>query len=196
MSRTPRLTALVVILAVVLAIGALSLLAACGGGGGGGSTPTAPPPPPPPPPAQPSVTFTPTMAGGAGSVALAMGAGSTPTKLVLEVRSGGIQDLYGVAFDLQYPSNLLQLTQVSPGTLLTGGTFQQSQTTGNVIVGVSRLGVVPGISTAGVVATVEFKPLVSGTGLLSFSRNTALDSAGKPISVTWIAGAVTTVVVP
>jgi hypothetical protein len=192
--RAHGLTALL----VVLALAALSLLAACGGGGGGGgSTPTSPPPPPPPPPAQPSVTFTPAAPAGAGSLALAMGAASTPTHLVLEVRSGGIQDLYGVGFDLQYPSNLLQLTQVAAGPLLSGGVFQQSAMgTGNVIVGVSRLGPVAGVSDAGVIATVEFKPLVSGTGLFSFSRNTALDSTGKPLTVTWIAGSVTTVVIP
>jgi hypothetical protein len=189
--RVHGLTALL----VILALAALSLLAACGGGGGGGSTPTSPPPPPPPV-TQPSVTFTPAAAAGAGSIALGMGAGSTPTSLLLEVRSGGLQDLYGVAFDLQYPANLLQLTGVTSGPLLSGGTFQQSLMSGNVILGVSRLGVVPGVSDSGVIATLQFKPLVSGTGLFSFSRNTALDSAGKPITVTWIAGSVTTVVVP
>jgi hypothetical protein len=176
----------------------LALLAACGGGGGGGgSTPTSPPPPPPPPPTtQPSVTFTPSAAAGAGSIALAMGADSTTTKLVLEVRSGSIQDLYGVAFDLQYPANLLQLTAATPGDLLPGASFQQSSTaTGNVVIGVSRLGIVPGVSSAGVVARLEFKPLVTGTGVLSFSRNAALDSKAVPISgVTWIAGSFTSVV--
>ncbi len=190
--RAQGLTALLVVLAFV----ALSLLAACGGGGGGGSTPTSPPPPPPPPVTQPSVTFTPAAAAGAGSISLAMGAGSTPISLQLEVRSGGLQDLYGVAFDLQYPANLLQLTGVTSGPLLSGGTFQQSQTSGNVILGVSRLGAVPGVSDAGVIATLQFKTLVSGTGLFSFSRNTALDSTGKPLTVTWVAGSVTTVVVP
>jgi hypothetical protein len=150
-----------------------------------------------PPPTQPSVAFTPAGAAGAGSFSLAMSAASTPTHLVLEVRSGGIQDLYGVGFDLQYPSNLLQFTQATPGTLLSGGSFQSLlMPIGNVIVGVSRLGAVPGVSDPGVIATVEFKPLVSGTGLFSFSRNTALDSTGKPITVTWVAGSVTTVVVP
>jgi hypothetical protein len=191
--RAQGLTALL----VLLAFAALSLLAACGGGGGGGSTPTSPPPPPPPPPPTlPSVTFTPTSAAGAGSIALGMGAASTPTSLSLEVRSGGLQNLYGVGFDLQYPANLLQITQVTSGPLLSGGTSQQSLMTGNVIIGVSRLGVVPGVSDAGVIVTLQFKPLASGTGLFSFSRNTALDSAGKPITVNWIAGSVTTVVVP
>jgi hypothetical protein len=186
-------------LTALLLLFVLTLLAACGGGGGGGgSTPTQPPPPPPPPPptTQPSVTFTPSTAAGAGSIALAMGADSTPTKLVLEVRSGGVQDLYGVAFDLQYPANLLQLTQVTQGDLLAGGTFQQTSTaTGNVVIGVSRLGVVPGVSGAGVIARLEFKPLVTGNGVLSFSRNAALNSKGIPISgVTWIAGSFASVV--
>jgi len=184
-------------LLVLLALAALALLTACGGGGGGGSTPTQPPPVTPPPTTQPSVTFTPAAAAGAGSIALGMGAASTTTKLVLEVRSGGIQDLYGVAFDLQYPANLLQLTQVTQGPLLSPGTLEQSPTaTGNVVIGVSRLGVVPGVSGAGVIALVEFKPIASGSGVFSFSRNAALDSGGKTLSATWIAGSVTTVVVP
>ncbi len=184
-------------LLVLLALAALALLTACGGGGGGGSTPTQPPPVTPPPTTQPSVAFTPAAAAGAGSIALGMGAASTTTKLVLEVRSGGIQDLYGVAFDLQYPANLLQLTQVTQGPLLSPGTLEQSPTTtGNVVIGVSRLGVVPGVSGAGVIALVEFKPIASGSGVFSFSRNAALDSGGKTLSATWIAGAVTTVVVP
>jgi len=105
-------------------------------------------------------------------------------------------DLYGVAFDLQYPANLLQLTAATQGDLLAGGTFQQSSTaTGNVVIGVSRLGIVSGVSGAGVIARLEFKPLLSGTGVLSFSRNAALDSKAVPISgVTWIAGSFTAVV--
>jgi hypothetical protein len=186
------------VLLVLLALAALSLLAACGGGGGGGSTPTQPPPPPPPPPpAQSSVTFTPAAAAGSGSISLAMGAASTATKLVLEVRSGGVQDLYGVAFDFQYPANLLQLTQVTQGPLLSPGSFQQSpMASGNVVIGVSRLGLVPGVGGAGVIAVIELKPLASGTGALSFSHNAALDSSGKPITATWIAGTFTSVVVP
>lgn len=185
-------------LAALLVLSLALLLAACGGGGGGGgSTPTQPPPPPPPPPTA-SVTFTPASAAGAGSLSLAMGAGSTATKLVLEVRSGGVQDLYGVAFDLQYPSNLLEFTSASAGDLLPMASFQQTSTAaGNLVIGVSRLGLVPGVSAAGVVARLEFKPLVSGTGVFSFSRNAALDSKGMSISgVTWIAGSATTVVVP
>ena len=180
-------------LSLVLAVLVVGLGACGGGGGGGGSTPTQPPPPPP---TQPSVTFSPTAAAGAGSLALAMGADSTTTKLVLEVRSGGVKDLYGVAFDLQYPANLLQFTQATQGPLLANGTFQQTlTTTGNLVVGVTRLGITPGVSDPGVLARIEFKPLASGTGLFSFSRNTALNSSGVPIAgVTWIAGSVTTVV--
>jgi hypothetical protein len=125
-----------------------------------------------------------------------MGADSTATKLVLELRSGGIQNLYGVAFDLQYPATILELTQVTQGSLLADGTFQQSATTaGNVVVGVSRLGLVPGVSGAGVLVRFEFRPRITGTGVLSFSRNTVLDSNGAPIAgVTWIAGSVNSVV--
>ncbi|HZF11460.1 MAG TPA: cohesin domain-containing protein [Thermoanaerobaculia bacterium] len=179
----------------LLGLGLLGgVVGACGGGGGGGGTPTQPPPPPPP--TQASIAFTPAAAAGAGSLSLARGAASTTTKLVLEVRSGGIQDLYGVAFDLQYPANLLQLTATTnQGSILSTGTFQETHTSGNVVVGVSQLGLVPGVSSAGVVFQLEFTPLASGTGLFSFTRNSALNSSGASIGgVTWIAGSVTTVV--
>jgi cohesin domain-containing protein len=170
----------------------LCLLAACGGGGGG-STPTQPPPPPP---TQPSVAFTPSATAGAGSIALAMGADSTTSKLVVEVRSGGIPDLYGAAFDLQYPANILQLTSVTnQGSILANGTLQETHAGGNLVVGVSRLGLVPGVSSPGVILRLEFTPLATGSGPFTFSRNSAFNSSGAPIAgVTWVAGSATTIV--
>ncbi|HTQ79957.1 MAG TPA: cohesin domain-containing protein [Thermoanaerobaculia bacterium] len=187
--RLPELSAL---LLLPFFVALLALLAACGGGGGGGggSTPTNPPPP------TASVTFTPASAGGAGAIYLAQGADSTTTKLVLELRSGGVPNLYGVAFDLQYPANLLQLTQVTQGPLLADGTFQENMaTSGKIVVGVTRLGTLPGVSDPGVLVRFEFRPLITGSGQLAFSRNAALDSSGAPIaSVSWVAGSVTSVI--
>lgn len=173
-----------------LAAGLLALtVAACGGGGGGG--PTEPPPPPPPPPA--SITFTPQGTAGANTLFLARGAASTATTLVLELRASQVTDLYGVAFDLTYPSGQLQYSRITPGPLLgNSGSVQASVTSpGTLIVGGTHLGNVPGATGSGVVLTLELTAVAAGQGTIGFSRNSAIDSDGEPISgIAWRGGTV------
>jgi hypothetical protein len=163
------------------------VLTACGGGGGGGS-PTQPTPTPPP--TQASLVFTPQ--GGAGSgVSLAAGAASTATTLFLEVRANSVTDLYGVAFDLAYPANLVQYVRATQGPLLAGGTLQVATGTGALVVGLSNLGPVPGASGSGVLMTLEFRAIGAGQGSFSFSRNVAVNSAGQSINgLSWGTGTV------
>ena len=165
-------------------------LAACGGGGGGGGGgPTEPPPPPPPTAA---IVFTPAGAAGANSVFLASGAASTSSTLFLEVRASQVTDLYGVAFDLTYPSAQLQFVQATPGSLLgAAGSVQAAPgAAGNLIVGGTHLGNVPGANGSGVIMTLQFNAIAAGGGQFSFSRNSALDSDGGLLPVTWVAGSV------
>ncbi|HYH44313.1 MAG TPA: cohesin domain-containing protein, partial [Thermoanaerobaculia bacterium] len=166
-------------------------LAACGGGGGGGGGPTQPTPTPPP---QASLVFTP-QGGGDTGVALAAGAGSTATTLILEVRASSVTDLYGVAFDLSYPANLVQYVRTTQGPLLAGGTLQVATsgggTSGTLVVGLSNLGPVPGASGSGVLMTLEFRAAGAGQGSFSFTRNVAVDSAGQSIDgLSWGTGTV------
>ena len=163
------------------------LLAACGGGGGGGTGPTAPPPP------TPGFVFTAQSAPPVNSVYLASGSGTTATTLILEVRANQVSDLYGVAFDLSYPSAQLQFTRATAGPLLNNGSVQAVvSTAGTLIVGGTHLGATPGASGSGVVMTLEFSAVGAGTGSFAFARNSALDSTGKPVAgLTWVAGSVT-----
>jgi hypothetical protein len=165
----------------------LALTACNGGGGGGGGGPTQPTPTPPP---QASLVFTPQ--GGAGTgVSLAAGAGSTASTLILEVRANSVNDLYGVAFDLSYPANLVQYVGTTQGPLLAGGTLQVAPGTGTVVVGLSNLGPVPGATGSGVLMTLEFRAAGAGQGTFSFSRNVAVDSAGQSINgLSWGTGTV------
>jgi cohesin domain-containing protein len=177
--------------AVLFVLGVLGVLfvTACGGGGGGGGGPTAPNPPPPPPP---GITFTSAGVAGANSLALASGTGTTATTLFLELRANQVTDLYGVAFDLTYPSAQLQFTRVTAGPLLAGGAVQASATApGTLVVGGTHLGNVPGASGSGVVLTLEFNAVTAGSGSFTFSRNSALSSHGQPITgISWVAGSV------
>lgn len=168
----------------------LFALAACSGGGGGGSSPVEPTPTPPPP-SQPSLVFTP-QGGGDSGISLVAGAASTASTLILEVRASSVTDLYGVAFDLSYPSNLLQYVRATQGPLLAGGTLQvASGTAGNLVVGLSNLGPVPGASGSGVLMTLEFRAAGAGQGPFSFSRNVAVNSAGQSINgLSWGTGTV------
>ena len=169
----------------------LFVLAACGGGGGGGSPVE---PTPTPPLTQPSLVFTPQGGGGSG-VSLTAGAASTASTLILEVRANSVTDLYGVAFDLGYPANLVQYVRATQGPLLAGGTLQVAVggggTAGNLVVGLSNLGPVPGASGSGLLMTLEFRATGAGQGSFSFSRNVAVDSAGQSINgFSWGTGTV------
>ncbi len=168
----------------------LALTLACGGGGGGGGGPTEPTPPPPP---TPGFVFTPQGVAGTNSLSLASGTGTTATTLVLEVRATQVTDLYGVAFDLAYPSAQIQFSRVTPGPLLSGGSAQAVVSTpGTLVVGGTHLGNVAGATGSGVVMTLEFTAVAAGTGNFAFSRNSAFDSDGDVMTgVTWLGGSVT-----
>jgi hypothetical protein len=165
----------------------LSLIA-CSGGGGGGGSPVEPTPTPPV--NQPSLVFTP-VGGAASGLSLAAGAGSTATTLILEVRANSVTDLYGVAFDLAYPANLVQYVRSTQGPLLAGGTLQVAPGTGTLVVGLSNLGPVPGASGSGLLMTLEFRAVGAGQGSFSFSRNVAVNSSGQSINgLSWGTGTV------
>lgn len=123
------------------------------------------------------------------------GAGSTASTLVLEVRATGVQNLYGIAFDLQYPGGVLPFAMSSPtGSILSGGTFQVSHTATDLVVGASLLGSVPGVSGNGLLLTLQFSSAAAGSGTFSFTHNAVFDSTGQPIpGVTWTAGSVSVV---
>lgn len=178
------------LLVALLALAALAAFAACGGGGGGGGgTPTEPTPPPPPPA---GFVFTAQGSPGANTLYLANGAATTATTLVLELRASQVTDLYGVAFDLTYPSTQLQFVRVTPGPLLANGAAQAAAGgTGTLIVGGSHLGNVAGANGSGVVLTLEFTGIAAGSGSFGFARNSALNSEGDSVAgVAWLAGSV------
>jgi general secretion pathway protein D len=165
------------IAAVLAALAALVLLAACGGGGGGG--PTQPPPP------SSSLTFTPGGTAGGNVILLARTGPTGGSELHLAVEAREVNDLYGAAFDLGFPAAVLDFEGATVGELLSRDGFQVSlqvaEETGNLIVGVSRLGAVPGVSGTGTLVTLRFRAIASGSGSLTFSRTQAVDADGRPV---------------
>ena len=174
--------------AFLLLLAVLALLAlACGGGG----SPTSPTPTPTP---TPGIVFTPQGAPGSNALFLAAGVATTATTLILEVRASQVTDLYGVAFNLTYPSAQLQFSRATAGALLGGGSGSVQavvSTPGTLVVGGSHLGAVPGANGSGVVLTLEFTATAAGQGNLAFALNSAFNSSGQTEGgVSWLAGSV------
>ncbi len=169
------------------------VLAACGGGGGGGGPTEPPPPPPPPPPSEPQVSFVP--AGAPPEVGLYL-TGDPDDPLRLELRAAGATDLYGVAFDLRFPGSLVSYEGIAEGTFLSAGGRETSiqvaaEGGGTLIVGLSRLGDVPGVDGDGLLLTFRFAAAVAGTGVVEIVDNEAFDSTGEPIpGLAWVAGSI------
>jgi hypothetical protein len=163
---------------------------ACGGGGGGG--PTEPPPPPP------GVSFTPDGVSGPGTLVLRRSDSTTAERLVLELVATQVSGVYGIAFDLQYPTSVLQLDSVREEPFLSaGGSVQTAlqvaeSPAGNLVVGHTRLGPAPGVGGSGTMLTLTFRVLAAGTGALRFTGNEVFDAAGVPLGgIQWGAGTVT-----
>jgi hypothetical protein len=169
---------------------ALTLTACGGGGGGGGGGPTEPPPP------QAGLTYTPAPVSGPNTITLRR-VGTGDDRLVLELFANQVSGVYGVAFDLRYPTNVLVFDSVREESFLSAGgsatTLQIAEApAGNLVVGITRLGRVSGVDGSGVLLTLELRVVGNGSGTLSFTGNEVFDSAGDPMpGLTWGAGSVT-----
>ena len=138
--------------------------------------------------------FVPAGNGTPNSLSLRQSQSSTSTNLVLELVATSVEDLYGMAFELTLPS-VVSFGTASEGTFLSAdgsGTSIQSAIRGNVvIVGITRLGDTGGASGDGVVLSLDLRPVVAGSGTLSFSRNRALRPDGTEApGLTWTSGSV------
>jgi hypothetical protein len=171
---------------LLLAAGLL-LLPACGGGGGGGGGGTDPPPP------MSGLTFT--AAGSAtGPAMLLRRTGTGNQVLELEVAVQNASGLYGLFFDLTYPSSVLSFEGASEGGFLSSGgnptAFQVSESQGRLVVGLTRLGQAGGRGGSGVLMTLRFRAVASGSGALAFSRNEAQQPNAELLDLEWIGGTV------
>ena len=164
-----------------------------GGGGGGGGSPTEPPPP------SSGISFSADSSAGANSIYLSSGGGSGSV-FILDVDAQSVTDLYGVSFVLTYPDNLLSFTRDSQeeGSFLSESgsvdtDLQVSQrTAGEVVVGISRLGEVPGAAGSGNLLSLRFTRRAAGSGAMEMTDHDAVDSFGDvQLDVTWISGTVT-----
>ncbi len=166
---------------LLLTIGAVG----CGGGG----SPTEPPPPPPA-----VISFQSSGGQGSQSLFLALAEGATADTVVLNLQSAGVSGLYGIAFDLLFPSNLLVLASIEQGDFLDGeATSFEADTSeiGKATVGLTRLGDVAGQDGDGVLLRLTFSRVGSGSGPITFDRNEAFGEQGVDrFEITWSGGSV------
>lgn len=141
------------------------------------------------------MTFSPSSTAGSDSISLAGAGDTTATTFTLTVNATGVNDLYGIAFDLSYPQSVLSFQQATEGTVLNagGGTQTSMQvaeaSNGDLVVGLSRLGSVGGFSGSGTLLTLTFSITAGGSGGIDFSANHAYDSNGAPIdAMQWVGG--------
>lgn len=180
---------------LLLTLVPLLLLTACGGGSGGPTIPPDPDPDPDPPPAT-GLRWSPDEVSGPRTLTLRR-QGDDDERLVLELFANQVNDLYGVAFDLRYPTDVLTLDLVREESFLSGNnavdTTQQMAEVpaGNLVLGLTRLEPGNGASGSGVLLTLEFRVVGEGSGTLTFSGNEAYDPAGNAFgNYTWGGGTV------
>jgi len=110
------------------------------------------------------------------------------------VDSATVQDLFGVSFDLRVPA-LLRFTGRTQGTFLSAGgvqtAFQVTENpTGNLVIGLTRLGDTPGVDGSGLLMTLQFSASTAGTGAFEIVNGGAFDRAGQRLATSFVAGSV------
>jgi hypothetical protein len=120
----------------------------------------------------------------------------------VNVSISGVSDLYGYDLKLYYNSTFLNGTKVTEGSFLGESAFfdvftfadRYNLTEGVVWVFATLQGLVPGVNGGGVLFTVKFKSLASGTSVpLSLAEVSLVDSNDSPISYSLSEGTVTIV---
>lgn len=147
----------------------------------GGGSPTAP--------ASPvttrGVSFSPATPGDASIALRGSASGST---LEIEVYAVGVDDLYGLSFELRFPADLLLYESHDQGVF---PSLEARETAaGRLLVGATHLGAVAGLSGGGAIVVARFTAIANGNGRFDFSGEQAFDSFGDPLGLNWYGGTV------
>lgn len=147
-----------------LLIALLFMVFACGGGGGGGTGPN------------PVITFAPDSASpGDNSVYMAQNLSlSSGDVLAIDVKANNISgNVYGVAFDVLFDSSKTTYNGYTLGSFLESGgysaVYQPSESSGRLVMGISRQGLVNGTSGSGTIVTLKLR--VTGSSAVAFDTN-------------------------
>lgn len=155
------------------------------------SSPSAPPPPP-----MPTVTFTAAGTPGPDTIFFAENTATDGSRLVLNLHTRNVTALYGISLAFDYPSNVLQYSSVAEGGFLRQDNVNTSllidePETGEILIGLTRLGNVGGRSGSGLLLTLEFEATAAGSGDFELTQTEAFGPQArlKP-EIRWLSGSV------
>ncbi|MYI79001.1 MAG: hypothetical protein F4060_03595 [Holophagales bacterium] len=153
-------------------------LCACESGGGSPTAPVGPV-------TTRGVIFSPAVPGDAAIALRSTAGGST---LEIEVYAVGVDDLYGLSFELRFPADLLRYESHGRGVFPSLEAGEAG--VGRLLVGATHLGPVVGLSGGGTIVVVRFSAIANGNGRLDFSGEEAFDSYGDRLALSWHGGTV------
>lgn len=110
-------------------------------------------------------------------------------QFILSIEADHVKDLFSAPFYLKYDPLLLEFIGLTEGKFLkqdgkpTVFIYSVDPNTGQVIVGLSRLGDVGGISGSGVLALVTFKAKNPGTATVAFQNVDFRDIRLEPVNI-------------
>lgn len=120
---------------------------------------------------------------------ITVSSGDSPT---FQIEISSVSNLYGFQFDLNYDPKFLQFTKATEGTLLKSNdvsTFciEPKVTVGaienSVTIACTRLGAAGGISGSGLLESVTFTTVASGTAQVKLTNVKLVDSSAKKINL-------------
>ena len=152
-------------------------LVACDSGNRSPTAPTAP--------AARGVSF---LAGQVGNESIGLRGTALGAALEVEIYAAGVQDLYGLGFELLFPSNLLRYEALDDGVFPSLEVLEAAP--GRLVVGATHLGSVGGLNGSGTVAVIRFTAFANGSGSLDFSAQEAFDRFGDRLALNWVGGSV------
>ncbi len=159
----------------------------------GGSSPTTPRPPTPPPPT--TITFTSSGGPGVDSIALTQ-QGATLEQVALALFVNNVNDLYGAGVDLTFDPAVVTFDSFEAGDFLDGdgvtvNTQVSEPQSGTLVIGVTRVGAVPGVTGNGTLIVLRFNAVAPGSTTVATDNGGAFDSAGAALATTFSGGTVT-----
>jgi general secretion pathway protein D len=107
--------------------------------------------------------------------------------IAIQLEIENANDLFSAPFHLKYDPQVLRLTEVKPGSLLSSDgqkaifTRNILNDTGDATVNLNRMPDAGGISGSGVLASFTFQAIAPGTSMVTFSELTARNSKLLPI---------------
>ncbi len=161
----------------------------------GGSSPTTPRPPMPPPTPSDQIMFSGSDASDVDSIALTLQA-ATSDQVTLALSVNSVDDLYGAGVDLTFDPAIVAFDSFEEGSMLNSdgdpvNTQVSEPQSGTLVIGVTRVGAVPGITGSGTLIVLLFNAVAPGSTAVATDNDSAFDSTGMALATEFSGGMLT-----